>query len=364
MSTGFLFTVLPLGVLTAAALAAPRPQHARRSSIWFWLSYLVNELPVLVLYYLVGTSTLAVLDGDVRTPLGWFAAVIAAATAAGLVVIILRAMRTPGRRAWGLRRWLRILLWPFPFPMIGVRRERNQRYGPAGRANTCDVYLPKRRPPSGPVFVHLHGGAFRIGGKSREARPLLQRMASDGWLVVSANYRLGHAATFPDQLVDLKRAIAFARDRARQLDVDARHVVVAGSSAGAHLSAIAALTPNDPRFQPGFEAADTSIAGAVLLYAYFGPIDTSGPASSPFDYVQPDAPPFLVAHGDRDSIVPVDDARAFGARLDEHSEAPVEYAELPGGQHVFDLFHSVRFEAVVDRVEIFARDVVARRAAA
>jgi acetyl esterase/lipase len=226
------------------------------------------------------------------------------------------------------------------------------------------VYLAKRRPLTGPVFVHLHGGAFRIGGKSREARPLLRRMARDGWLVVSANYRLGRAATFPDQLVDLKRVIAFARDRAQQLDVDERRVVVAGSSAGAHLSAIAALTPNDPRFQPGFEAANTSVDGAVLLYAYFGPIDSRGPASSPFDYVRPDAPPFLVAHGDRDSIVPVEDARAFANRLGNRSETPVEYAELPGGQHVFDLFHSVRCEAVVDHVETFARDVVERRTAA
>jgi acetyl esterase/lipase len=364
MSTGFLFTVLPLGICTAAALAAPTPTHATRSSIWFWLSYLVNELPFLVLYYLIGMSTLEVLEGDDATPLGWVAAAIAVATAVGLLELIRRALRTPGRQPVGVRRWARILLWPFPFPLVGVRRERNRRYGSEGRANLCDVYLPKRRPLTGPVFLHLHGGAFRIGGKSREARPLLQRLTRRGWLCVSANYRLGRAATFPDQLVDVKRAIAYARERARKLGADPDHLVIGGSSAGAHLAAIAALTPNDARFQPEFEDADTSVSAAVVMYAYYGSIASRGVDSSPFDYVQPEAPPFLVVHGDRDSIVPVGDARSFAARLRARSAEPVVYTELPGAQHDFDFFHSVRFEAVVDGVEAFTERVAERRAAA
>lgn len=65
-------------------------------------------------------------------------------------------------------------------------------------------------------------------------------------------------------------------------------------------------------------------------------------------------PPFFVAHGDRDGIVPVGDARAFVGRLRSASGSAVVYAELPGGQHLFDLFRSCRFEAVIDRVEAFA----------
>ena len=36
------------------------------------------------------------------------------------------------------------------------------------------------------------------------------------------------------------------------------------------------------------------------------------------------------------------------------SASPVVYAELPGAQHGFDRFHSIRFERVVDAVEDFA----------
>jgi acetyl esterase/lipase len=130
---------------------------------------------------------------------------------------------------------------------------------------------------------------------------------------------------------------------------------VAGSSAGGHLAALAALTPNVPQFQPGFERADTSITAAICLYGYYGGLDAGERLpTSPHDYVRTDAPPFFVAHGDRDTVVLVEDARIFVERLRSASSNPVVYAELPGAQHTFDLFHSIRFDTVVDAIEAFA----------
>ncbi len=129
---------------------------------------------------------------------------------------------------------------------------------------------------------------------------------------------------------------------------------VAGSSAGGHLASLAAFTANDPAFQPGFEDVDTSVVAAISLYANYGPIESRGPPSSPLAYIRADAPPFFVAHGTLDTIVIVDDARAFVDQLRSTSANPVVYAELPGAQHSFDLVHSLRFEAVVDAVEGFA----------
>ena len=60
-----------------------------------------------------------------------------------------------------------------------------------------------------------------------------------------------------------------------------------------------------------------------------------------------------MAHGDQDTYVPVESARFMAERLRSRSTEPVVYAELPGGQHSFDLFHSIRFEEVVDGVEAF-----------
>jgi acetyl esterase/lipase len=59
-------------------------------------------------------------------------------------------------------------------------------------------------------------------------------------------------------------------------------------------------------------------------------------------------------------LVPVDQARALAKVLREVSTSPVVYAELPGGPHNFDLFHSIRFEILVDGIEAFAAWVRSR----
>jgi acetyl esterase/lipase len=139
---------------------------------------------------------------------------------------------------------------------------------------------------------------------------------------------------------------------------------VAGSSAGAHLAVTAALTAGDPTFQPGFEEADTTVAAAIGLYGYYGPVDTARQPlpSSPADYVHPDAPPVLIAHGDQDTYVSAEHARGFADRLGGVSASPTVYVELPGGQHSFDLFHSIRFETLLDGIEAFAAWVQVRAA--
>jgi acetyl esterase/lipase len=167
---------------------------------------------------------------------------------------------------------------------------------------------------------------------------------------VSANYRLAPAAQFPDYLVDAKKVIAWARTHAGEYGADPRTIVASGSSAGAHLAAMLALTPNDPAFQPGFETADTSIAAAVGFYGYYGQV--AGPGSSPLDRLR-DAPPFLFVHGDNDSSTLVEDTREFVDRLREVSTRPVVYAELPGAQHTFDLFYSLRYSHVIEAVTAF-----------
>jgi acetyl esterase/lipase len=65
------------------------------------------------------------------------------------------------------------------------------------------------------------------------------------------------------------------------------------------------------------------------------------------------APPFFVVHGDRDTLVPVAEARRFTEALRGAITAPVAYAEIPGAQHAFELFPSLRTTFVVHGVERF-----------
>ncbi|HLU98319.1 MAG TPA: prolyl oligopeptidase family serine peptidase [Thermobifida alba] len=100
------------------------------------------------------------------------------------------------------------------------------------------------------------------------------------------------------------------------------------------------------------------MAAAVCLYGYFGAYyGMSEAETSPTARVHADAPPFLVVHGDHDTLVPAADARRFVSALRQVSAAPVCHAELPGAQHSFDVLRSVRFDAVVDAVEVFAARV-------
>ena len=118
------------------------------------------------------------------------------------------------------------------------------------------------------------------------------------------------------------------------------------SSAGAHLASMAALTPNDPAFQPGFEDADSRVTAAVCLYSYFGDQQATGPVpSSPETYVGRVATPFLVAHGEKDPLIPAGDADHFVQRLRECPARPVAYLRLPALRSVLLAACDIPFRA-------------------
>jgi acetyl esterase/lipase len=75
--------------------------------------------------------------------------------------------------------------------------------------------------------------------------------------------------------------------------------------------------------------------------------------ASPIARVRSDAPPFFVVHGACDTLASPATARRFAARLAEVSSSPVLHAELPGAQHAFEMFPSVRSIHVVNAVERF-----------
>ncbi|GAA1284872.1 esterase [Planotetraspora silvatica] len=374
----------PLGYLTTVALTAvgvllglrPVGRPWPLAYLSFRIGIVIDELPFVVLYWLLASTALALGQGSIDLLGGWPAVVVLA----GMAVVVRQGLRTGPvvdhalaeglgsgwRAAAGVNRrrrlpLLRILFLPVAIRPRDVERRADISYGDAGRRNLLDVYRHRSHPSGGPLLIHLHGGGFDSGRKNTQSLPLIHRLARRGWVCVSANYRLRPAARFPEHLVDLKKVIAWAREHAHEYGADPSMIFVSGSSAGGHLASMAALTPNDPAFQPGFEHADTSVTAVVSLNGWYGNYYGQGPESSPMTYIGQDAPPFFIAHGDRDSIAPVDGARLFAGKLRGTSSAPVVYAELPGAQHAFDLFHSPRFERVVDGIEAFAAWVLSHR---
>lgn len=379
MPIGYFVTVALVASCTALALwPMSRPRLLAKLSFVF--AVVVNELPHVAFLLLLASTLLAIgQDGLLDTTSGWAVATLAGLTTLGLAVLARRALAArrvvdtavggglgvhpagtsveAPRSRLRRRAWLRVLLAPYPFRPRRVERIANLPFGDAGKRNRLDVYRHRSLPRRAPTLLYFHGGGYFNGSKNREGRALLHRLAGHGWVCVSATYRLRPAAGFPDHLVDAKQAIAWVRRHGHEYGADPASLVVAGSSAGAHLASLAALTPNNPILQPGFEDADTTVDAAICLYGYYGRYYGRGaderPPSTPLAYDASQAPPFFVAHGDRDTYVPVNGARMLVEHLREASHEPVIYAELPGGQHAFDLFHSVRNEAVVDGIEAF-----------
>lgn len=117
---------------------------------------------------------------------------------------------------------------------------------------------------------------------------------------------------------------------------------------------MAALTPGVADFQPGFDTADTSVAGVVGLYGYYGPRESSDPQrSSPAGWISNDAPPMMIVHGEADPWLAIADVDAFVAAVRRTSRNPVAYIRLPHVGHSFDLFSSPRYDAIVDAVKLF-----------
>ena len=264
-------------------------------------------------------------------------------------------------------------------------------YGPCGSRNHLDIW---RRPDldrdgRAPVLLQVPGGAWMVGNKRGQAHPLMSHLAELGWVCVAINYRLSPRSTWPDQIVDVKRAIAWTKEHIAEYGGDPDWIAITGGSAGGHLSSLAALTPNDPPFQPGFEQVDTRVQAAVSFYGVYdftGPINSMHPkmlpiaqkhlfklkrsdhpddfrVASPIARICPDAPAFFVLHGRNDSLVPVEQARRFTARLREVSCQPVVYAELPCAQHAFDIFGSARAAHAAVAVEQFLAEIYASRQA-
>ncbi len=245
-----------------------------------------------------------------------------------------------------------------------------------------DILRHRSAPSNAPTLLQLHGGAWVIGFKERQAQPLMHQLAAQGWVCVNASYRLSPHATWPDHLLDAKKALRWIRQHGAEYGANPDFVVATGGSAGAHLASLLALTANDPEYQAGWEQVDTTIQGCVPIYGIYDMINRYGAMreesnftkfleqnvmkgsyeempkeyekASPICRVHENAPPFFVIHGNFDTLTDVEGARRFVTKMRERSKAPVLYAEIPRAQHAFDISPSLRTRAVVNGIERFA----------
>jgi len=392
----FLRRQLVTAALTANAI---RPVPGFRTGVpAFFAGWLTTELAPHLLALTAADATVNALSERRRDPVGL---AVAGATSAGLAYLVALSRRVRHEAEEALVEGLgvdyveqldspptdadlatpwRKLVNPFRIREVGVRVEKDVRYSEAGRRGLLDLYLPDQDDLAGaPVLLQVHGGGWTIGSKDQQGIPLMQHMAARGWVCVAINYRLAPRDAFPAHVIDVKRAIAWIRDHIADYGGDPDYIAITGGSAGGHLTALAALTPNDPAYQPGFENIDTTVQAAVPHYGVYDFAGVTGlrsaellrdsflapriiqkpwpegrevfEAASPLLRVTPEAPDFFVIHGVHDTLVPVAQARLFVEELRAVSKKTVVYAELPGAQHAFDIFPSIRSAHIVRAID-------------
>lgn len=371
--------------------------------VYFLLAWLCGELAMVHLIWQVALTALLGFFGALSDPLAQCGLGLFALSWLGLIYLHVQSMDAPFHLRPALqhalgddyrsdipaerrhllcddirtRDWLR----PFHFKRDGVQHLRNMAYSDAGVRNLLDIYLPDEPREGGyPVLLQVHGGAWLIGEKEQQAKPLMYHMAQRGWLCVAINYRLSPMVAFPEHIVDVKKSIAWIREHIKEYGGNPDFIAITGGSAGGHLSSLAALTPNRAEWQPGFEDVDTAVQAAVPIYGVYDlrdrhriraemsmsdmiadkvlqckPEDNPDlwDVGSPLSHVCADAPPTFVIQGTHDSLVWVEEARVFVDALQAVSTSPVAYAELPGAQHAFEIFHSVRTDHTVNAIGHF-----------
>ena len=389
--------------INAANGLRPLARKGYPTVLVFWFGWPTSEVPGIYFVASLLDALRRGRRGDFTGRRGKAALALTAASWAILGVIRYRGVTTPGPL---LEAGLRDQLGPdyaeelATLPTTPARRGRRDlplrttvarrrfveksnivSYGPHGRANLADIWRRRDLPRDGkaPVLVQVPGGAWMIGWRRPQAYPLMSHLVSRGWICVSLNYRVSPVHTWPDHIVDVKRALAWVKENIADYGGDPNFVAITGGSAGGHLSALAALTPNDPKFQPGFEEADTSVVAAVPVYGRYDWYSTQGEGrrefigllekfvvkkkyathrdvyvdASPIREVRSDAPPFFILHGTDDSLIPVGEAQEFVDELRAVSKSPVAYAELPNAQHAFDIFGSPRAHQSAEAIARF-----------
>lgn len=224
-------------------------------------------------------------------------------------------------------------------PTIPITVIANQQYKPGDHNALLDVYIPQSAEGANqtlPVVIWTHGGAWVSGDKTDDG-PYFRLLAAQGFVVVSLNYTLAPAKTYPTQIFELNDAHAYIVAHASQFHINPDKILLAGDSAGAQLtSELDALITNPsyaskvgikPALQPSqlagtvlfcgiytlkdMREADPNLPKLVswgddqVLWAFSGTRDNSSPIihqMSPYFYVTKDFPATFISGGNDDPL--------------------------------------------------------------
>ncbi len=226
----------------------------------------------------------------------------------------------------------------------------NITYGKGGETELkLDLAQPEGDGPF-PAIVFIHGGGW-FQGNRQSYKTQIQEAARRGYVAATITYRLMKfdqakketttaQPIFPAQIHDAKAAIRWLRANAAKYHVDPNRIGVTGGSAGGHLSLLVGLTDKNAKLEgEGGHPRQSSRVQAVVNT--FGPTEMASAyetsvvawifrlfmggtpkevpetykAASPVTYISKDDPPVLTLQGDRDTLVPVAQAKLLDEKM-------------------------------------------------
>lgn len=200
-----------------------------------------------------------------------------------------------------------------------------------------------------PLVLFIQGSGWQKPNQFWEI-PQLCLLAMRGYVIASVTHRSCFTAPAPAFLQDVKTALRFLKANAREFDIDKNRVCAWGTSSGGNTSLLLGLTADDPAFETGEYAGESTAVQAVvdcfgpacmvdlydhqpaelqhsnenLLYHLAGkdPLTCRDTLAlvDPAAYVKPgrQLPPFLLLHGDADDMVAYEQSESFYHLLEKH----------------------------------------------
>lgn len=251
----------------------------------------------------------------------------------------------------------------------------------------ADLLLPPEGVShTGLALLFVHGGAWLYGQKNIQKYPLFNILCQQGHVIMDINYTLAPETSIMGMVSDVRQAILWLKQHAEEYDIRPDRIVIAGQSAGGHLSLLTAYSAYDPAMQSPNRRGDTSVHAVISLYgptdmitmyeqmeAQFGPyankrvsielqnlLEVRGykgkalvdglpgfiggtPAElpdiyrriSPMYYVGPHCPPTLLIHGQHDFLIDYHYSEQLYNAL-RLVGVPTIFIAMPGCDHTFE----------------------------
>lgn len=239
-----------------------------------------------------------------------------------------------------------------------------------------DLLYPDNRATPYPVIIYLHGGGWVWG--SRHGRPVVRLvddyLRDNGFVIVPIDYRLSGVATYPAQLEDCQAAVRWLRANAEQYRLSPERIGVWGFSSGAQLGALLGLIDagtdsiENGEFSSTVQAVcafavtsdflslDTVTDEEHPVAKLFGglPVKQTGLAkhASPINHVGTNAAAFYLIHGDKDSVVPVQQSEILHEALEQAGVNSTLHV-IPGGDHGMAGLDDATIQHILDNALTF-----------